>query len=97
MAPHSQSKPSASKQHAPPVKEENINLDNVSEGSEDEDNSPPAPKARATGAGGANPPSDETAHVAPIIQTVVKSNRALDINLLFDCGKGRQSVCKYCK
>jgi hypothetical protein len=27
----------------------------------------------------------------------MKSNRALDIDLLFDRGKGKPSVCKYCR
>jgi hypothetical protein len=82
-----------------PVEEENIDLDNVSEASEDEDeDAPPAPaKARATPAGRANAPGDETTRVAPIIKPVVKSNRALDIDLFFDRGKGLPSVCKYCK
>ena len=82
-----------------PVEEENINLDNVSSASEDEDeDAPPAPaEARVTPARGANAPGDEATRVAPIIKPVVKSHRALDIDLLFDRGKGKPSVCKYCK
>ena len=87
MAPRSQSKarPAPVVQPAP-VNEEDIDLDDVSETSDEED-TPPAP---------ANIP-DATTHVAPITKPVVKSNRALDIDLLFDRGKGKQSVCKYCK
>jgi hypothetical protein len=94
MAPRNRLKPSASEQPAPaqrapirraPGEEENINIDNVSDTSEDKDEeTPPAPR-------------NKTTHVAPIIQPVVKSNRALDIDLLFDRGKGKQSVCRYCK
>ena len=103
-------------QHAPvqppvlpaPVQEEYIDIDNVSNASEDEDEDEdedapakvsakvPA-KARATPASGANVPGDETTKVAPIIKPVVKSNRALDIDLLFVREKGKPSVCKYCK
>jgi hypothetical protein len=32
---------------------------------------------------------DLTTHVAPIIKPVVKSNRALDIDLLFERGNGK--------
>ena len=100
-------------QHAPvqptpvlpaPVQEEYIDIDNVSNASEDEDEDAPAKvsakvpaKARATPASGANVPGDETTQVAPIIKPVVKSNRALDIDLLFVREKGKPSVCKYCK
>ena len=80
-----------------PVDEEDIDLDDVSETSDEED-TPPAPaKAKAAPTPGANIPGDATTHVAPIIKPVVKSNRALDIDLFFDRGKGKQSVCKYCK
>jgi hypothetical protein len=81
-------------QRAPvPVEEENIDLENVSDTSEDEDeDTPPAPaRARVT------PADDEMTRVAPIVKPVVKSNRALDIDLLFDRGRGKPSVCKYCK
>jgi hypothetical protein len=114
MAPRSRSKQSAQPlepapvAHVPvqcapvlsaPLKEENINLDNVSSASEDEDEvAPPAPaKAQVTPARGANAPGDEVMWVIPIIKPVVKNNRALDINLIFDRGKGKPSVCKYCK
>jgi len=99
MAPRSRSKAQpAPVQPAPvqpaPVDEETFDLDNVSDTSDGED-APPAPaNARAAGA---NAPGDETTHVAPIIKPAVKSNRALDIDLLFDRGKGKPSVCKYCK
>lgn len=110
MAPRSRSKQSAQPanlQPAParrapalpaPLEEENIDL-NVSSTSEDEDeDAPPAPaKARVTPASGANAPGDEVTRVAPIIKPVVKSNRALDIDLIFDRGKGKPSVCKYCR
>jgi hypothetical protein len=81
--------------------EENINIDDVgssSSGSEDTPAPPPA-KARATRAGGhgALVPDEETTRVAPIVKPVVKSNRALDIDLIFDRAKGKPSVCKYCK
>ena len=69
----------------PALEEENIDLD-VSETSEEE---VMAPAVSAL--------DDLTTHVAPIIKPVVKSNRALDIDLLFERGKGKPSVCKYCK
>lgn len=82
-----------------PLEEENINLDNVS-GTSDEDEDEDAPlapaEARAAPAGDANAPG-ETTRVAPIIKPVAKSNRAVDIDLIFDRGKGKPSVCKYCK
>ena len=99
MAPRSQSKarpapvrPAPVVQPTPvvqpaPVDEEDIDLDDVSETSDEED-TPPAP---------ANIIPDATTHVAPITKQVVKSNRALDIELLFERGKGKPSVCKYCK
>ena len=105
MAPRSRSKASAPVQPAPvqpapvqpPVEEEDINLDNVSGTSDEDEDAPLAPaKARATPAGGANAPGEAT-RVAPIIKPVAKSNRALDIDLLFDRGKGKPSVCRYCK
>ena len=70
-----------------PVDEEDIDLDDVSKTSDEED-TPPAPP---------NIPGDATTHVAPITKPVMKSNRALDIDLLFERGKGKPSVCKYCK
>ena len=90
MAPRSRTKPSA------PV-EEDIDLE-VSDTSEDDGIPNPAPpKTRATRDRAANAPGDETTHVAPIIKPVVKSNRALDVDLIFDRGKGEPSVCKFCK
>jgi hypothetical protein len=112
MAPRPRSKASAPVQPAPaqrapaqpapvqptPAEEEYINIDEVSGSSDDdEDEDAPLAKARATPAGGANAPGGETTHVAPIIKPVAKSNRALDIDLLFDRGKGKPSVCKFCK
>ena len=86
MPPHSQSKV----QSSTTVKEETIDID-VSETSEDKD-TPPAPaNAQVV------PTDSNETHIAPIIKPVVKSNRALDIDLLFDCGKGKPSVCKYCR
>lgn len=78
-------------QSATTVEEETIDIE-VSETSEDEDNPPAPAKASVVPTAG-----DETTRVAPIIKPVVKSNRALDIDLLFDRGKGKPSVCKYCK
>ena len=87
MPPHSRSKV----QSSTTVEEKTIDID-VSETSEDED-TPPAPaKAQVVPTH-----SDETTRLAPIIKPVVKSNRALDIDLLFDRGKGKPSVCKYCR
>ena len=87
-------------QRAPP-EEEYVDLDDVdTSSSEDEDTPAPAPgpaKARATRPGGGNTLDEGTTRVAPIVKPVVKSNRALDIDLLFDRGKGKPSVCKYCK
>ena len=75
----------------PALEEENIDLD-VSETSEEEEIAPTQAMAPAVSA-----LDDLTTHVAPIIKPVVKSNRALDIDLIFERGKGKQSVCKYCK
>lgn len=75
---------------------ETIDIENVSDTSEDEET--PAANAGTARATAANAPGDETTRVAPIIaKPAVKSNRALDIDLLFDRGKGKPSVCKYCK
>jgi hypothetical protein len=95
MAPRSQSKAQPASVQPAPVEEETFNFDEVSNISE-EDDIPPAPaKAKTTAA---NAPGNETTCVAPIVvKSAVKSNRALDINFLFDCGKGKLSVCKYCK
>ena len=86
MPPRSQSK-AAPVQAAPvrpaPADEETFDdVSDTTDSSEEEDTPAPA---------------DETTHVAPIIKAVIKSNRALDIDLLFDRGKGKPSVCKYCK
>ena len=78
-------------QHAPVQPEEDIDID-VSDTSEEEDIAPTHARAPAVPALG-----NQTTHVAPIIKPVVKSNRALDIDLFFHRGKGKPSVCKYCK
>ena len=98
MAPHSQSKAQPATVQPAPVEEETIDLDKVSDMSEEED-TPSAPaNARTAPAAGANAPGDETTHVAPIIiKLAAKSNRALNIDLVFDRGKGKPSVCKYCR
>src|SRR5271155_4474949 len=87
-------------QRAPP-KEEYVDIDDIdTSSSQDEDTPAPVPgpaKARATRPGDGNRLDVETTRVAPIVKPVVKSNRALDIDLLFDRGKGKPSVCKYCK
>jgi hypothetical protein len=101
MPPHPRPKPSASSERAPilpaPVEEENIDI-NVSDTSEVGNKDTPAPgKAQATPA---NAPGNEVTptHVNPIVKMIAKSsNRALDIDLFFDRGKGKQSACKYCK
>jgi hypothetical protein len=111
MAPHSQTKISAQPKAPAPVslKEETFDFDNVSNLSEDQDKDTPAParssaapvKSQAVPAKaparGLNVLGDEMTHVAPIIKPVVKSNRALDIDLIFNRGKGKPSECKYCK
>jgi hypothetical protein len=109
MPPRSRAKP-ASEQSAPvkrapvqpaPVEEEIDIAVSTEDEDEDEDTLPAPAKARAsahpTPAGRAKAPDGETTRVAPIIKPVVKSNRALDIDLIFDRGKGKPSVCKYCK
>jgi hypothetical protein len=74
-----------------PVEEEFFNLD-VSGSSGDDDIPNPAPaKAKTQVIPSANA-GDETTRVAPIIKPIVKSNRALDIDLLFNRGKGTPSV-----
>ena len=35
--------------------------------------------------------------VAPITKPLIKSNRAADVDLIFDCACGKKSVCKYCR
>jgi hypothetical protein len=72
--------------------EEDIDLD-VSDTSEEEEIAPTA-QAMAPAISALD---DLMTHVAPIVKPVVKSNRALDIDLLFERGKGKPSVCKYCK
>jgi hypothetical protein len=95
MAHRSQSRAQPAPVQPAPVKEETFNFDEVSDISK-EDDIPPAPAKARTAA--ANAPGNETTCVAPIvIKLAVKSNRALDINLLFDHRKGKLSVCKYCK
>src|ERR1700678_691956 len=87
--------------HRAPPEEEYINIHDIDTASSEDENTPapvPAPaKARATRAGGSNTLDEVTTRVAPIVKPVVKSNRALDIDLLFDRGKGKPSVCKYCQ
>src|ERR1700678_939228 len=87
--------------HRAPPEEEYINIHDIDTASSEDENTPapvPAPaKARATRPGGSNTLDEVTARVAPIVKPVVKSNRALDIDLLFDRGKGKPSVCKYCQ
>jgi hypothetical protein len=111
MAPHSRIKISAQPEAPAPVslEEEMFDFDNVSNLSEEQDEETPAPaKLRAAPvksqaipakapARGLNVPGDEMTCVAPIIKPVLKSNRALIINLIFNHGKGKPSECKYCK
>jgi hypothetical protein len=95
MAPRSRSKAQPAPVQPAPVEEETFNFDEVSNISK-EDDIPPAPAKARTAA--ANAPGNETTCVAPIVvKSAVKSNRALDVNLLFDREKGKPSVCKYCK
>jgi hypothetical protein len=95
MAPCSRSKAQPAPVQPAPVKEETINFDEVSDISEEDDILPAPAKARTAAV---NAPGDETTCVAPIVvKSAVKSNKALDIDLLFDCGKGKPSVCSYCK
>ena len=100
MAPRARSKAAVQAAPAPvrpapgPVRPapEAIDIENVSDTSEDEEI--PAANAKTARAN----PGDETTRVAPIIpKPAVKSNRALDIDLLFDRGKNKPSVCRYCK
>ena len=113
MAPRSRSKPSVpvNKPPAPatapvnkppaaaPDEGEEFDLEYVSSSSDDEDNTGNAAPTRtqATRAGGAIAPDNQTTYVAPIVKPVVKSNRALDVDLIFCRVKGQPSVCKYCK
>src|SRR5271168_4081911 len=79
--------------HRAPPEEEYINIHDIDTASSEDENTPapvPAPaKARATRPGGSNTLDEVTTRVAPIVKPVVKSNRALDIDLLFDHGKGK--------
>src|ERR1700678_4742308 len=87
--------------HRAPPEEEYINIHDIDTASSEDENTPapvPVPaNARATRPGGSNTLDEVMTRVAPIVKPVVKSNRALDIDLLFDCGKGKPSVCKYCQ
>ena len=95
MAPRPRAKAQPAPVQPAPVEEEAFDFDGVSDASEEAD-TPPAPAKARTAA--ANTLDDETTCVTPIvIKPAVKSNRALDIDLLFDRGKGKQSVCKVCK
>jgi hypothetical protein len=97
MAPRPRSKPAPAHVQPAPLEEEMIDIDRVSDTSEDDD-TPPRAKAKTACATAANAPGKETTHVAPIVaKPAAKSNRALDIDLMFDRGKGKPSVCKYCK
>jgi hypothetical protein len=98
MAPRSRSKASVpvNKPPAPapapvnkplaraPDEGEEFDFGNVSS-SDDEDNTGnPAPtRTQATRAGGAIAPGNQTTYVAPITKPVVKSNRALNVDLIF--------------
>lgn len=97
MPPRSRSKPSAPvpvNKHPAPIEEE-IDFGNVS--SDDDDIPNPKPAKAAVRAGGVDIDEERT-NVAPIVKPVVnKSNRALDVDLLFDRAKGKPSVCKVCK
>src|SRR5580692_7366150 len=77
--------------HRAPPEEEYINIHDIDTASSEDENTPvpvPAPaKAQATHPGGSNTLDEVTTRVAPIIKPVIKSNRALDIDLLFDRGK----------
>jgi hypothetical protein len=96
MAPHSKSK--CVPVEKPPVVEEEIEIGYVSDSTQDEETPNPAPaKTQATRVDGANAPGNKTTRVTPVIKPVVKSNRALDIDLIFNRRKGEPSVCKYCK
>jgi hypothetical protein len=111
MAPHSQTKIPAQPEAPAPVslEKETFDFDNVSNLSEDRDKDTPAPtKSRAAPvksqaipakapARGLNVPGNEMTCVTPIIKPVVKSNRALDIDLIFNRRKDKPSKCKYCK
>lgn len=98
MAPCSRSKPANQPAPAQPAPiEEVINLDILDPSDdEDKDTLPVPTKAWTTSAGG-GAQGDETTHVAPIIKLAVKSNRALDIDLVFTCNKNQPLVCKFCK
>lgn len=88
MGPRPRSKPSASNRPATrpaPVEEEIIDINNVTSGDEDED------------AGGANTPGKVATRVAPVTIPVIKSHKAVDVDLIFDRKKGENSVCKYCR
>jgi len=40
---------------------------------------------------------EETTVVASIMKPVLRSNRAPDIDLIFDRARGKKSVCRYCR
>jgi hypothetical protein len=95
ITPCSQFKAQPAPVQPAPVKEGTFNFDKVSNIFE-EDDIPAAPAKVRTAA--ANVPGDKTTHVAPtVVKSAVKSNRAFNIDLLFDSEKGKPSVCKYCK
>ena len=95
MAPRSRLKAQPAPIQPAPIEEEFIGLDTVSDSSDEEDTLPAPAKGKTAAA---NTLDNKTTRVAPIvIKSAVKSNRAIDIDLLFDRGKGKQSVCKVCK
>lgn len=87
---------SRSKPSDPVDDEETFDLNVSSSSGGEGDPAPAKAKAKTRAIPSANA-GDETTRVVPIIKPIVKSNRALDIDLLFNRGKGIPSVCKYCK
>jgi hypothetical protein len=42
-------------------------------------------------------PGPATTVVNPVVKPPGRSNRAQDIDLFFDRGKGKKSICKHCR
>ena len=72
-----------------PTSQESFDFDNISS-SDDEGPAPPPAAAPAPG------PVPERV-INPVVKPDGKSNRALDVDLLFERGTPTGSICKYCR
>ncbi|KAF8805311.1 hypothetical protein BYT27DRAFT_7013659, partial [Phlegmacium glaucopus] len=77
---------------------EAFNFDDVSTSSEEEavPKKACAPHRAAASAPGPETETETTA-VNPVIKPAARSNRALDVDLIFQRGRPNPSICKYCR